>query len=96
MRAERVTGRICYHGEGPVWSARWGGLRLVDMFAGDVLSLRPDGGVDRRHVGAIAAAMRPRTGGGAVHAVERGFMLEDRRRHPHRRSTSCGTTTGCG
>ena len=76
MRAERVTGRICYHGEGPVWSARWGGLRLVDMFAGDVLSLRPDGEVDRRHVGAIAAAMRPRTGGGAVHAVERGFMLE--------------------
>jgi sugar lactone lactonase YvrE len=76
VRAERVTGRICYHGEGPVWSARWGGLRLVDMFAGDVLSLRPDGEVDRRHVGAIAAAMRPRTGGGAVHAVERGFMLE--------------------
>ncbi len=76
MRAERVTGPVAYHGEGPVWSTRWGGLRWVDMLAGDVLSLGDDGTVGRRHVGAIVAALRPRTAGGAVLAVERGFALE--------------------
>jgi len=77
MRAEQVTGPIAYHAEGPVWSDRWGGLRWVDMLAGDVLTLRPDGGVDRRHVGAVAAVVRPRRGGGAVLGIERGFALED-------------------
>jgi sugar lactone lactonase YvrE len=77
MRAEQVTGSITYHGEGPVWSDLWGGLRFVDMLAGDVMSLRPDGGVDRRHVGTVVAALRPRPGGGAVIGVERGFVLED-------------------
>jgi sugar lactone lactonase YvrE len=77
MRAEQVTDPIAYHGEGPVWSERWGGLRWVDMFAGDVLSLRPDGSADRRHVGTLAAALRPRAGGGAVIGVERGFALEE-------------------
>ncbi len=76
MRVERVTGPVAFHGEGPVWSAAWGGLRWVDMLAGDILSLRADGEVGRRHVGAIAAALRPRRGGGAVIAVERGFVLE--------------------
>jgi sugar lactone lactonase YvrE len=77
MRAERVTDAVAYHGEGPVWSERWGGLRWVDMFAGDVLSLGRDGTVTRRHVGEIAAAVRPRRRGGAVLGVERGFALED-------------------
>lgn len=78
MRAEQVTASITYHGEGPVWSPSWGGLRLVDMLAGDVLSLRDDGRVDRRHVGSVAAVVRPRRGGGAVIGVERGFVLEER------------------
>jgi sugar lactone lactonase YvrE len=76
MRAEQVTGPVAYHGEGPVWSQRWGGLRWVDMLAGDVLSLDEGGSVRRHHVGTIAAAVRPRAGGGAVIAVERGFALE--------------------
>lgn len=85
MRAEQITDPIAYHGEGPVWSEHWGtaehglaaggGLRWVDMLAGDVLSLRPDGAVERTHVGDVAAALRPRVGGGAVVAVERGFAL---------------------
>jgi sugar lactone lactonase YvrE len=75
--AEQVTDPIAFHAEGPVWSARWGGLRWVDMFAGDVLSLADDGTVSRRHVGSVAAAVRPRTRGGAVIAVERGFVLEE-------------------
>ncbi len=77
MRAEQVTDPVAYHGEGPVWSARWGGLRWVDMLAGDVLSLHSDGTTGRRHVGAVAAALRPRTRGGAVIGVERGFALEE-------------------
>jgi sugar lactone lactonase YvrE len=77
MRAEPVTGPVTYHGEGPVWSQRWGGLRWVDMLAGDILFLDMSGRVRRHHVGTIAAAVRPRTGGGAVIAVERGFALED-------------------
>lgn len=76
MRAERITDSVTYHGEGPVWSPTWGGLRWVDMLAGDVLALGPHGEISRRHVGDVAAALRPRTGGGAVIAVERGFALE--------------------
>jgi sugar lactone lactonase YvrE len=77
VRAEQVTDPVAYHGEGPVWSERWGGLRWVDMLAGDVLSLSADGGIQRRHVGTIAAAVRPRRAGGAVIGVERGFALEE-------------------
>lgn len=86
MKAEQITDPVAYHGEGPVWSSSWGGLRWVDMFAGDVLSLRPDGSVGRRHIRVAGgttghrhtvAALRPRSRGGAVIAVERGFILED-------------------
>lgn len=76
-QAEQVTEPICYHGEGPVWSPTWGGLRWVDMLAGDVLSLAEDGSVTRRHVASVAAAVRPRRRGGAVIAAERGFLLEE-------------------
>jgi sugar lactone lactonase YvrE len=79
--AQQLTEPVAFHAEGPVWSPSWGGLRWVDMFAGDVLSMGLDGpangAIGRRHVGAIAAALRPRRGGGAVIAVERGFVLED-------------------
>jgi len=77
VRAEQLTDPITFHGEGPVYSAAWGGLRLVDLFAGDLLTLADDGTLTRRHVDTIAAAIRPRIGGGAVIAVERGFVLED-------------------
>jgi sugar lactone lactonase YvrE len=77
VRVEQVTDPVAHHGEGPVWSAAWGGLRWLDMLAGDLLSFDPDGGVARRHVGSVVAAVRPRRGGGAVLAVERGFALED-------------------
>jgi sugar lactone lactonase YvrE len=77
LQVEQVTDPVAFHGEGPVWSERWGGLRWVDMLAGDVLSLANDGSVARRRVGTIAAAIRPRRDGGAVIGVERGFALED-------------------
>jgi sugar lactone lactonase YvrE len=47
------------------------------MLAGDVLALRDDGTVGRRHVGRVVAALRPRRLGGAVLGVERGFALEE-------------------
>jgi sugar lactone lactonase YvrE len=77
MQAEQVTGPVAFHGEGPVWSEGWGGLRWLDMLAGDVLSLGPDGSIGRWHVGEIVAVVRPRRGGGTAIGVERGFALED-------------------
>ena len=77
MQAEQVTDPVVYHGEGPVWSERWGGLRWVDMLAGDVLSLAADGTINRGHVGDVAAILRPRRQGGAIIGVERGFVLEE-------------------
>jgi sugar lactone lactonase YvrE len=47
------------------------------MLAGDVLSLAADGAIGRRHVGNVAAVIRPRRQGGAVIGVERGFALEE-------------------
>ncbi|MEV1131235.1 SMP-30/gluconolactonase/LRE family protein [Agromyces sp. NPDC049794] len=77
MRVEQLTGPEVYHGEGPVWFPGWGGLRFVDMLAGDVMTLTADGSLQRRHVASVVAAIRPRTGGGAVIGVERGFALEE-------------------
>jgi sugar lactone lactonase YvrE len=47
------------------------------MLAGDILSLAADGAIGRLHVDRVAAALRPRRGGGAVIGVERGFALEE-------------------
>jgi sugar lactone lactonase YvrE len=74
--AEALTGPVAFHGEGPVWLGA-AGLYWVDMFAGDVLNLAVDGTIRRRHVGAIAAVVRPRVGGGVVIASERSFLLDD-------------------
>jgi sugar lactone lactonase YvrE len=73
---EQLTDPVAYHGEGPVWSASWGGLKWLDMLAGDVLTLLPGGKVERRSVGTVAAVIRPRADGGAVIAVERGFAID--------------------
>lgn len=77
MEAEQLTDPIVDHGEGPVYAARWAGPRWVDMMAGDILELRPDATVARHHVGAVAALIRPRRGGGHVIAGERGLLLAD-------------------
>src|SRR5690606_22803204 len=75
--AEQITDIVTFHGEGPVWSLDWGGLRFVDMLAGGVLTLRDDGQVDRITVGKVAAMVRPRAGGGYVVATEKGVALSD-------------------
>ena len=75
--AEQVTPPWAFHAEGPVWWPDGSGLRWVDMLAGDVLTLSPTGQLDRRHVGDVAAAVRPRAAGGFVVGIERGFALVD-------------------
>ena len=77
MQAEALTGPVVEHGEGPVYCARWGGPRFVDMMAGDILELGPDGALSRNHVGSVAAMIRPRRGGGHVVLGERGLLLAD-------------------
>lgn len=79
MPAEQVTGPWAEHGEGAIWWPEAGGLTWVDMLAGDVLRMGADGEVERWHVGAVAAAVRPRSSGssGAVVATERELCLAD-------------------
>lgn len=78
MRATRLTDRVAYHGEGPVWSPQWQGLRWVDMLAGAIGELDPDGTVRRREVGGpVAAVLRPRRGGGWLVARERDVAIAD-------------------
>ena len=78
MRAEPWTDPVCFHAEGPVWDAPAQALHWVDMLAGEVLTRSGSGGgIRRRKVGDVAAALRPRTGGGFVVAVERGIALID-------------------
>ncbi|WP_219416998.1 SMP-30/gluconolactonase/LRE family protein [Pseudonocardia nigra] len=75
--AEQVTPPVAEHGEGPVWDARTGELASVDMHKGDLLTVDRNGTVRRRHVGELLAALRPRTAGGWVLALARGFALLD-------------------
>jgi sugar lactone lactonase YvrE len=74
--AERITDRLVGHGEGPCWSPTWGGLRFVDLNEGDIVTLDASGATSRKHYGDVVAITRPRVGGGAVVAVERGIVLE--------------------
>lgn len=76
--AVQLTAPDAEHGEGPVYLPAWGGLRWVDMLAGDILHLDSgSGAVDRWRVGSVAAAFRPRIGGGAIVATEREFVVFD-------------------
>lgn len=77
VMAEQLTEPLAYHAEGAVWYPGWGGLKWVDMLAGDILSLDGvTGAVDRFSVGSpVVAAVRPRTGGGFLAVTEREFTL---------------------
>jgi sugar lactone lactonase YvrE len=76
-KAEQVTDSVTYHGESAVWYAEWGGLKFVDMLAGDILSFDDStGAISRLHVDSpVAAVVRPRATGGFVVATEREFAL---------------------
>lgn len=78
IRAEQLTDVVTHHGEGICWDPALARLRLVDVFAGDLLTL--DGGrvESRLSVGSVVGAWRPRTEGGVVVAVDDRFVLLDR------------------
>ena len=79
MHADRITDSICYHAEGPHWSDTWGGLRWVDMLAGDIMQLSAEGASaggaesDGASTGGSAESDGASTGGsaGTDHAVAR-------------------------
>ena len=74
--AALLTDVLAEHGEGPVWFDAAGQLGFVDMLAGEIVTVDGSGAlVERLRVGDVAAAFRPRVGGGLVIAVERGFAL---------------------
>ncbi|MDU0348081.1 SMP-30/gluconolactonase/LRE family protein, partial [Actinomyces sp. MRS3W] len=78
MKAQRITDSIAYHAEGPCWWEATDHLRFVDMLAGAVVELDDNapGGHRRLPVGsAVASVIRPRVGGGAIVATERGISL---------------------
>ena len=78
MHPEQITDSVAFHAEGPVWHESWGGLRFVDMLAGDLLTLAPSGELTRLSTGSpIAAFVRPRATGGYVLGTERGIALAD-------------------
>lgn len=68
---ETVTGPVAEHGEGPVWSPLWGGLRWMDAARGDILTLNSDGLTRFSLNDGYAAFTRPRVNGGYVAAGAR-------------------------
>lgn len=77
MIPENLTGPICVHAEGPVWSPSWGGIRWVDGEAADLVTLRDDG-IHRLHLDdEYAAFFRPRASGGFVAFGARTLHLSD-------------------
>lgn len=76
-RAEVFTAPLTHHGEGPMWTPSTG-LLVLDMLAGDIVSVTEDGALDRRvHVDDVIAAIAPRRDGGLVAGTERGWCLLD-------------------
>jgi sugar lactone lactonase YvrE len=74
-QAEQLTAPCTFHGEGPFWDAANNRLVLVDMLAGRLVSVDADGGIERRSVATVAAAIRARRRGGYVLATENRFLL---------------------
>lgn len=77
IRAEQLTDVVTHHGEGICWDPALSRLRLVDVFAGDLLTI--DGALleSRLHVGDVVGAWRPRRNGGVVVAADDRFLLLD-------------------
>ena len=76
-RATQFTEPCTTHGEGVFWDEAAGRLLLVDMLAGAIVEVAADGTTRRHELGGVAAAIRARSVGGYVLAVERGFQLLD-------------------
>jgi sugar lactone lactonase YvrE len=74
-KATCITEVCTEPGEGPIWDAVRNVLVIVDMERGALVEVTPEGRTTRHELGGVAAAIRPRGGGGYVLAVARGFQL---------------------
>lgn len=76
--AERITGSIAHHGEGPFWDDQTGRMLCMDVLAGAVLSVDEFGRTTRHKVpNPVASMIRRRSSGGFVIATERGIIVAD-------------------
>jgi sugar lactone lactonase YvrE len=76
-QATQISEPLATHGEGPVWLADRKELRWVDMLNGDILILHADQRIHRQSLDTpVVAAIRPRSKGGCVLAIERGFAFQ--------------------
>lgn len=66
IAVETLTGPVVEHGEGPVWSPSWGGIRWMDATRGEILTLGADGITRFSLSDDYAAFTRPRVNGGYV------------------------------
>jgi len=74
MRAEQLTPVITGHGEGAGWHPHERVFKVVDLLAGDLVSIGLDGSTAARtHLGPVVACWRPTRTGATVVALERGF-----------------------
>lgn len=77
-RAERVTGPIAYHGEGPFWDAPTGRILCMDVLNGEVVAIHPSGELFRHKIPSrVATVVRRRLSGGFVIATEHGLIGAD-------------------
>lgn len=78
IRADVLAPTVAYHAEGPLW---WpdGRLTICDGYAGDLVELdhRTGAVLSRGHIAEYLGPVRPRTMGGMVAGVTRGFALVD-------------------
>jgi sugar lactone lactonase YvrE len=76
--AERVTGPVTYHGEGPYWDALTDRLLCMDVLAGGIVALDAGGGLSRYKVpNRVATVIRRRASGGFVIATGDGLIAAD-------------------
>lgn len=77
-RAERLTGVVAYHGEGPFWDRRRGRLLCMDVLEGTVVAIESTGAIRRYPLGTPAATViRHRAESGFVIATEHGVVVTD-------------------
>ena len=69
--AERITGPVTHHGEGPFWDEIHGRLLCVDALAGAVVAIHDDGETSRHQVSTrVLTVVRRRSSGGYVLATD--------------------------
>lgn len=76
--ASQFTSPLAYHGEGPFWDPRGKQLFCMDVLAGTVVAIAPDGSHHRYSVPSrVASAMRRCSGSGFVISTEHGLVVAD-------------------